>query len=323
MEKCLRHLQGSPEQWPGVKKIVHTAIRRTRHDKSSWFQALNLLTRYRDEVPGHHDEKRLLSYEFVRELAYSDFNLSKGEETGGSGQRKTFENFLEHMLKEKRWVDYLSIQEFGAALERSSGFRIALEFYERYLNSHDEDEKQFARARWLNVKRRQEHYYREREREDDHIEAGRIRGEVSRRAREWRIPEPVADASVADDTAKYPQLEQRRVIAPPEINIEERTNGDIVFQVQSIRVHANKARKRINVHDEETMDTIQIVLDEKAIKTDSSEVQHKKSDGSDLEAFEVHSRGYSGTLESKEGRTILKLYFTALSSDITIDIGSS
>lgn len=65
-------------------------------------------------------------------------------------------------VKDGDWMDKLSVQEAGAALERGGRFTDAVAFYEALQKAaRQEDDRLFAQARWVVCKRRQADYERE------------------------------------------------------------------------------------------------------------------------------------------------------------------
>lgn len=108
-------------------------------------------------VEGHADE---LQCTLVRALARSE----KFPELPGHLQRQFIE-FLRRFLrvKECRWRSAVSMEEAGAAIERGGRFTDALSFYEAVARepNFSDDEKQFARRRWLVCKNRQLEYERD------------------------------------------------------------------------------------------------------------------------------------------------------------------
>lgn len=95
----------------------------------------------------------------IRGLARSD----RFAEMPGHLQRQ-FGDFLRRFLrvKEGLWRGFVTVQEAGAAIERGGRFSDALAFYEAVARepNFSEDEKNFARRRWILAKNRQLDYER-------------------------------------------------------------------------------------------------------------------------------------------------------------------
>lgn len=144
-------------------------------------------------VESHANE---LQCTLVSALARSE----KFVEAPGQFQRQ-FNEFLRRFLRvrERSWHRSVSVEEAGAAIERGGRFTDALPFYEAVVKdpSFSEEQKLFARSRWIVCKNRQLDY--------EHDQAGQ-----SRRASE--IQRELSDAMKrcgierVSDLPKYPNL---------------------------------------------------------------------------------------------------------------------
>jgi len=76
------------------------------------------------------------------------------------GEQKPFSKFLRHLDRNCDWHSRISVEELGAAIERSQHYLDAVEFYESLMTSTKEDkQKHFAIIRWVKSKQRLEAFY--------------------------------------------------------------------------------------------------------------------------------------------------------------------
>ncbi|WP_157203576.1 hypothetical protein [Methylomicrobium agile] len=147
----------------------------------------------RELVESHADE---LQCTLVSALARSD----AFPELPGHLQRQLSE-FLRRFLrvKEGRWRPFVSAEEAGAAIERGGKFTDALPFYEAVTKESlfSEEQKQFARLRWIICKNRQLEY--EREQAGQSRRASEIQRELSEAMKRLGIER-------VTDLPKYPEL---------------------------------------------------------------------------------------------------------------------
>ncbi|MCU0516040.1 MAG: hypothetical protein MUC60_04080 [Oscillatoria sp. Prado101] len=114
----------------------------------------------------------------VRELAGS--NLAFMED-----MCRRYEIFIStHVLSNPNWKKHVSAQELGAALEIVGEIVVTLSFYEGFTNSRNKILKQWARERWLNLKRKQADYHQNL---GETNRAEEIREEIRRKSNKWRI----------------------------------------------------------------------------------------------------------------------------------------
>ena len=118
-----------------------------------------------------------MKLQFDRVLAAS-FARSDSLTRLDSSEQKPISKFLRDFEKSQYWQARISVQELGAAIERSQRFVDAVEFYESILSSAKTDEqKRFAVVRWVKSKERLETFYRG---EKQHRRADDIRDEIAK-----------------------------------------------------------------------------------------------------------------------------------------------
>ncbi|MGE0884279.1 MAG: hypothetical protein AB7P14_12100 [Blastocatellales bacterium] len=103
-------------------------------------------------------EAEALQFTLVRSIARSE-----GLPNAQTHIQRQISDFLRRFLgvKGARWQGRISLDEVGAAFERAGRFTDAVSFYEAILKERfSDEEKEFARRRWLACKRRQMDYER-------------------------------------------------------------------------------------------------------------------------------------------------------------------
>lgn len=159
------------EFWEGLVHLVKYLVNRDR-----WTDAFHAIDEY--EAAGSNAVRIKLRCYVVREFADSGVTY----ESIQRDLRRACDKFINRALQGNDWQRYLSLQEAGAALERTGSFNSIDEFYSRFLGNSKL--KQFARERWMLNKRRQEDYFRS---EGEKEKAEHIRIELSNRGYEWGI----------------------------------------------------------------------------------------------------------------------------------------
>ncbi len=77
-----------------------------------------------------------------------------------SSEQKPISKFLRDLERSRKWQTFMSVEELGAAIERSQRFVDAVEYYESLLTSATSDaQKRFALVRWVKSRERLETFY--------------------------------------------------------------------------------------------------------------------------------------------------------------------
>jgi len=138
-----------------------------------------------------------LKLQFER-LLVASFARSDSLTKLDSSEQKPISKFLRDFEKSKYWETRVSVQELGAAIERSQRFVDAVEFYESLLvAAQTEADKRFAIVRWVKSKQRLEVFYRG---DKQYRRADEIRVEIAK-------VESSKGIQPAELAAEYPQLD--------------------------------------------------------------------------------------------------------------------
>jgi len=120
-----------------------------------WQDALEFIDMDWSTVIGSTEEKAVLNFDIVYELAGSELtpqSLSKD-------QRQDYERFMkQRVLANSDWQDYLFMPQVGIALEKLGLLVETLAFYEQFFNEPNLKQRQFARTRWIATKKKQVEY---------------------------------------------------------------------------------------------------------------------------------------------------------------------
>jgi len=177
------------ELWEGLVRLVRYLV-----DGDRWTDAFHAIDEY--EAAGSNAARVKLRCYVVREFADSGVT----SESIPRDQRRLYEKFIDRALQANDWQRYLSMEEVGAALERTGNHNKTVEFYSRFLD--DSKLQQFARERWIFNKKRQENYFRSQGQKE---QAEQIRIELSNRGYDWGIR-----LDRLDDLPLYPAVRPQK-----------------------------------------------------------------------------------------------------------------
>lgn len=187
--------------------------------------------------------------------------------------QRQLSDFLRRYLrvKEGSWRTEISIFEAGAAFERAGRFTDAIGFYEAVLNGRpSEDERQFARRRWLMCKQRQLEY------ESAQGVTRKVRDieqEVQKMKAAWRIsddmlphfPELTPPEGPLVSLGKTAQIldQPPPLPVPAEPPLPETTapgTNDVVISAGPFRIEVSRKNQRCNITHTETMETAYVKI---------------------------------------------------------------
>jgi hypothetical protein len=172
---------GKPVSAPWAKHVESVLDSQQRHTDlaeflirgKQWLKAIEMLE--------NHPETASLGFYVVRELARSNLAAENFMED----MCRRYERFIStHVLSNPNWQQHVSAREVGAALEKTGELVATLKFYEGFTDSRDQTLKNFARERWLKVKKKQADYHQNK---GETKKAEEIRAEIIQKANEWRI----------------------------------------------------------------------------------------------------------------------------------------
>jgi len=279
------------DRWKGLLHLIDYLVHR-----HLWIDAVQVLQSHEPDVVDHDTEKRRLSFDLARELAYSDLDPSKVS----TAERQQYERFIEEILKASDWHKCLTIQEVGCALERIGGILSCLKFYERFQSDSDPELRRYAQGRWIVSKRKQEEHVRAPGGQAANERADQIHTELSNRAFDWGIR---ADTELSP----LPMLRPRGVEGLPlGTSVEHLGGGSIRFQVGGLEVRTNATSKLVLITDTSTFKTLRVDLAAGQV-SGLSELEMEQGSGIGQISFHVPTSGYSGVLSHDAEKTCLEL----------------
>jgi tetratricopeptide (TPR) repeat protein len=214
-------------------------------------------------------EVSLLRVALVRELGRSEKILEVG-----SGTQKRLSEFLRRTLKlkEGRLPPPLTVAEAGAAFERLGRFTDALAFYEDVdLGKFGDDDRRFARERWVVSKRRQAEHERS---QGADLKAEDIEREIRGAIAQWRVRD-------ADKLERFPALPPMAIPAapvtpqpaggpsratsgpPPPPTTEVTFTDPVVLTAGALRFEVSRKHRRCNITEATAMATAFVKFDDR------------------------------------------------------------
>jgi len=298
--------------------------------------AIEVIGKYLSKVIGSERQKADLKFYIVRQLAGSELMpdaLTKEERQG-------YERFIkEQVLSNSNWLQYLSMQQVGTTWEKLGSLAQALEFYEGFVASGDQELCQWARERWVAVKKKQANYARKQGQVN---QASTFYSELLARTRVWSInqqyvtldppqvsPErPVHQIGkdsmeTSPGTTSAVRQQSSRVEKPvikglpQETKIEQLEDGVIRFGVRHLVIKVMMQANQILITD---------VLSNREVRLDWSQFQINLGEatveafGSKQLSFTVATSGYSGKLMVTEKKHQLEIEIQGLSGKIQLEV---
>ena len=266
------------ERWKMLVLLIEYLI-----ERELWAEAVGMITQYFSKVAGREEEKAVLHFDVVREIAYSE-PIPDGVAYG-----EQLERFVNEALSRTNWKSYVSVYEAGAALEKIGGMVSALRFYESANEGAvNEIERTFVRERWVAVKRKQvAHWGRKVNREKKE----KAEAELATQAHDWKVRK---DA----DLPQYPKLQPSRYGygglegLPAGTVVERIPGGSVKFEIGPIEVRTDRQRKLVLITDTETLNTLRVDVGNLELNGQAKVVRPKS--GTDWVNFSVAESGYSG-----------------------------
>ncbi|HBB33703.1 MAG TPA: hypothetical protein DDZ80_17285 [Cyanobacteria bacterium UBA8803] len=187
--------------------------------KKYWLEAIEAFEKYLPAVVCSPAKKAALKFDIVFELATSELepdDLTKE-------QRQHYENFIkEQILSTSDWQQHLLMQQVGIALEKLGVLVETLSFYEQFVTDPDPELRQFARERWMAMKKKQEDYARNQGKLD---RANKNRLELLKKANSWQI--------APDSIPPIPPPAPKERPSLPEITQQINPGATAIFDEQS------------------------------------------------------------------------------------------
>ncbi|MEM9539280.1 MAG: hypothetical protein AAGA60_07175 [Cyanobacteria bacterium P01_E01_bin.42] len=206
-------------------------------EKKKWDEAIAAIETYPSTLTSEKAKEFGLPFSIIRDIAYSELSpqdLSRN-------LRYRYEVFFkEKILFHGDWETFIEPSQLGIALEKIGSLVETLSFYERYTHHEDNNIANFARSRWLAVKKKQEEYLSQ---QGQIKKVFKSRSELSKKSKLWGIstkeislPIPVPPAKLVEPKPKT--VRRFRIVSPkntPEI-ITGLPEGVKVKQVQQTNI---------------------------------------------------------------------------------------
>jgi hypothetical protein len=298
--------------------------------KKHWIDALDAIETYLPKVIGSTRQKADLKFDFVLVIACSD--LTSNELT--KEQRKRYEKFLkEQILSISNWQHYLLMQQVGVSLEKIGSLVETLEFYEQFVSDSDRELCQFARERWIAMKKKQEEYAKNQGQMD---KASKSHSELLKKADSWGIPpesvpldpplapreRPTPQSSEPAATPEEPSnlpTATKFVIKglPNETKVEQLGDGVIRFGVRHLAIKVMRQSKQVLITD--ALNNREVRVDGVQCKVYIGEAMVEAAGGNRL-SFALSSSGYNASLICDSKKPRLELDVQGMPSKIFLEL---
>ncbi|MEQ9551366.1 MAG: hypothetical protein RIM23_17365 [Coleofasciculus sp. G3-WIS-01] len=335
----------------GIKIKLLRLLFRYFFRQKYWQDALELFNTDLPNVIGSTEEKAALNFDIVYELAGSGLipqNLSKD-------QRQQYEQFMEErVLSTPDWQEYLLMPQIGIALEKVGLMVETLSFYEEFVNDTNQQQRQFARERWIGTKKKQVDYVTN---QGKLRKAVKLQSNLIKKAQQWAMnpdaisvvpplaprERPLRDkganskpsqggfctnvtinnekqvpkpAPTHSTLYQSPKTEQLTITGlPPEIRVEEFEKGVIGFTVRHLAIKVMKSTHQVLVTD---------ILSHRDVRVDWTKCQVNLGDatveagGSQQLSFTLVASGYRGVLFCNQPEPRLELEIQGCQDRIAI-----
>jgi tetratricopeptide (TPR) repeat protein len=301
----------------------------------SFGEAREAIEKYLPTAIGSERQKADLKFNLVYQISCSDLV----SESLTKEQRQGYENFLKtQVLVNSEWQQYLLMKQLGIALERIGLIVESLDFYEQYLSDSDPELRDFARERWLAIKKKQENYSKKHRQS---YKASKLHTEIFKKARSWSINEhsvsmepPVAprerlssetfdpratltDYSRTDYSLSSTVSKSGIKGLPSDIKIEQLEAGVVRFVVRHLVIKLMKQSKQILITD--VLNGKEVRVDGTQCKVNIGELSVAATNANQLE-FSLSTSGYSGSLVRQGEKTHFELDIQGLSEKIYLEL---
>lgn len=308
-QQWLKYVKPALERQNLYKELVDYLI-----SKRLWLQAI-------DAIGQCPSEATSLRFDVAREIAYSDL----AEDTARS-DRSRYLNFIAQVLSAPKWQKYISVQEVGTALEKIGEYVRILKFYEDFVDGSNFEVRQFARERWLAIKKKQEVY----EQSTDGGKLDKIQRDIESNARKWNIDiksvssEPQLKRVDPTPHSEAPTLPLKTTPGQPQQAVEEGSEWKSVArgieqrQIGRLQVMRIKAMKQLTITDD-TSNMLQVTLDSGRC-TIKGKVEDVEVSGSNKLSFKVPESGYTCEAFYDSEQPRIELDIQGLSSKIFLKL---
>ncbi len=249
-----------------------------------WQEAIAAIETY---LPQINDSS--FPFTLVEEIANSQLTSEKLTKN----QRQRYQKFIQkQILNNPNWLQHLSRENLGIALEKIGSLVETLEFYEKYIQHPDVKLRQFACDRWLATKTNQAKYFLNQGQTN---KAKRIDSEIARKAKKWQ--NQIDSIKLTPATVSRPKKMRKQ------------------FKIRNFMIKVAENTQQVLITDTNSAQEFHIDGAAFQIKVGSVILQGQNSPSL---SFTEENGSYRGILLKQEEQTILKLNFQGLSRSIII-----
>lgn len=327
---------------PKVKQCFKTASQETPpiklfavfiqylYRKQYWQEAIEAVETYLPKISGSEQQKAVLKFNVIYEIAISELkpeNLTKDE-------RRHYHQFIKTQISAPSdWQQYLLMQQVGIALEKIGSLRGTLEFYEQFISHPDKTLRQFARERWIAIKKKQEEYAR---RQGQTEKANKSQSELVKQGRIWSValqsvpldpppaPKERPTTELLDTHATLtdyikPHTAAKLIIKglPKGTKVEQLEAGVIQFTIRHLVIRVMRPAKQVLITD--VLNNRDIRLDWAQCQVNIGEAMIETDSGNSL-SFTLFGSTYKGHLLYTAKQPRLELEIQGLSNKISIEL---
>jgi tetratricopeptide (TPR) repeat protein len=270
----------APDRWSVAEDLAHRAIENGR-----WTIAIEMLAKYIWPLQEREGNKIVLRDALLR---------ATGRSSATPDLFKRHASEIDALLARQPWRDpdwrsRISVEELGGALERIGLFKHALPFYQHIADSDPtttEAQRQWARARWTVVKRRQIEDFQKRNRRGDAV---LVEEDLRRQLSKWGTREE-REAPI------YPTPPAAGVVVEglPENAVPQQVDGNRwEIGVSGFRLIVDRSGRLVLLTDR-NLNTVRLDAARNQVTGDAPVTL--QSDAAEGARFEVPERSYRGRI---------------------------
>lgn len=302
--------------------------------RKSFGEAIEAIEKYLDVAVGSESKKTDIKFNLIYQIACSDLvpeSLTKE-------QRQGYEQFISQVLVSSEWQQHLLTKQLGIALEKIGSIIEVLKFYEQFVSDSDPELRDFARERWIAIKKKQENYSKKHKQS---YKASKLHTEIFKKARSWSINEhsvslepPAAprerlssetfdpratltDYSRTDYSLPSTVSNSEIKGLPSDTKLEQLEGGVVKFVVRHLSIKLMKQSQQILITD--MLNGKQVRVDGRQCKVNIGELAVEAAQANQL-TFSLSTSGYSGSLVCTGKKPQLELDIQGFSEKIYLQL---
>ena len=256
-------------------------------ERKRWLEAIDAFNNNLKDVPRDENKRSLLHAAFTKEIAYSeltDQNLDRNI-------LKRFEREIQVAINDPVAIEELSVQEIGAALERTGELKSTLVFYEGYTESRDREISFFAQKRWAHVKKKQLSYLRKRGQMPAANNEAKNR---ERRLTDWGYGREMPGIE-----PEFPVLDRKKPLGdlvkglPRTATFKQRNDGSYEVEISNLEVRVFRDQSVVMITDSKDATVIRIDLVSETV-TGRDDIEVERRPGKKELSFSVPRGNFRG-----------------------------